>query len=95
MATLQELFPMVDEGRAAVLILSKDYPENDEKQNLKIFISLTSNGLYQRRLIYTDEALPVSPVSNTYNKWRDLLFDISAVESKSDQWRLDTNPLQR
>ena len=89
MATLKELLPVINDGRTAVLFLAYNHPENGERKNLKIFIKKAASGLYERRLIFTDESLPIKPITNTFTE-RDLLADSNGIEATSDQWTLQT-----
>ncbi len=85
---------MIDDGGEAVLVLAHDHPGNEERKNLKIFISQVSNGLYRRKLHHTDEDAWASPQSTTLT-WEELLGGSSGIEATSDQWsirRKNTSP---
>jgi len=85
---LQELHPMINIGKTAVLFLPNDHPGNNEKEDIKIFDSRDSTGLYRRKLVYVNRSLPVHPTGQTYSTWQGLLEDSSELEITSDQWKL-------
>ncbi len=88
MATLQELRSEIDRGKTAVLFLPGDYLGNNEKEEVKIFVSQDANGVYKSRLIDINKPLPVYPISQTYGAWQRLLDGLGEIENTSEQWEL-------
>ena len=87
MSTLYELRPKVDDGEEAVLFLSHDHPGNEEGEDLRIFVTSTSNSRYRRKLHYVNRDHWSSPLSESFT-WEELINGSSGVEAISDKWTL-------
>ena len=60
---------------------------NEEGEDLRIFVTSTSNSRYRRKLHYVNRDHWSSPLSESFT-WEELINGSSGVEAISDKWTL-------